>query len=306
MTPFPEQDPNKPFSEQIAPDTISSSSPLSSELPDDKMINEGYKKDPGNIWAWVFIVTAVSALIWGTLSQYANYMQDAVGPHPFLQVTNREMSRFLWQNPEFMRANVRMKTGYLPAFAVGEGMRLDPSLADEWAVVSPEVLFRYHTWQRLIGDTWFPRPIPAERFMTFLEASPQWNPHYWKAAPTQYTEFLASLDRNSTLDLSALQLSTLPQEVRVAFQGWQNFEYEGKAIESMQPTYKEVKEFIGAYPDYKRPFWQNIVDNSHGRYLGSLATHGADETVVPREELAPFLRVALFNVQESARAKKGM
>lgn len=304
MTPFPDKDPKKPFFEEISPDTISSSSPVPAELPDDQMIHEGYKQDPGNIWAWVFIVAAVSALIWGTLSQYTNYLQDAVGPHPFLQVTNREMSRFLWQNPEFMRANVRMKMGYLPAFAVGEGMRLDPSLADEWAIAPPEVLFRYHTWNRLIGETWFPRSIPAERFMTFLEASPQWTPRYWKAAPAAYTEFVASLDRTSTVDLSALQSTTLPQEVRVAFQGWQNFEYEGKLIESMQPTYKEVKEFIEAYPDYKRSYWQNIVDSSEGRYLGSVAMHEGNAAIVPREELSPFLRVALFNAKESARTKK--
>lgn len=272
-------------------------------LPDDKLIHEGYAKDPGNFWAWVLIVAAISALIWGALSQYTNYMQEVVGPHPFLQVTNREMSRFLWQNPEFMRANVRMKTGYLPAFAVGEGMRLDPSLADERAVASPEVIFRYHTWQRLIGEIWFPRPIPAERFMTFLQEAPQWAPYYWKGAPASYVEFVGSLDRNSKVDLAALQLSTLPQEVRVAFQGWQNFQYEGNQIESMQPTYAEVQRLLEAYPNYKRPLWQNIVDSSEGRYLGDVAAHAANEGIVPRQEIAPFLRVALYNAKESANTK---
>lgn len=278
---------------------------LSSELPEEKMINEGYRKDPGNFWAWILIAAAITALIWGTLSQYTSYMQETTKPRPFLQVTNREMSRFLWQNPEFMRATVTVKSGYLPAFAVGEGMRLDPSLANDWAIVPPEVLFRYHTWQRLLGGIWFSRPIPAGLFMAFLQAAPEWSPYYWKAAPASYTEFLESLDHNSTLDLSALQPSTLPLEVRTAFQGWQNFYYEGKQIEAYEPTFAEVKRFLELYPTYGRSYWQNIVDNSQGHYLGSLATHAADDMVVPHEELTPFLRVALYNARESQRAKAG-
>lgn len=278
---------------------------LSSELPEEKMINEGYKKDPGNFWAWILIAAAISALIWGTLSQYTSYMQDTLKPRPFLQVTNREMSRFLWQNPEFMRAHVSVKSGYLPAFSVGEEMRLDPSVANDWAVAPPEVLFRYHTWQRLLGGIWFSRPIPAERFLAFLKAAPEWSPYYWKEAPSSYAEFLASLDHNSTLDLAALQLGTLPIEVRIAFQGWQNFYDEGKQIAAMQPTFAEVKRFVELYPTYGRNLWQNIVDTDQGRYLGSLATHAADEALVPREEIPPFLRVALYNAQESQRPNKG-
>lgn len=294
-----------PFPTPQEKDTLSSKAPAPVELPEEQMINEGYKKDPGNFWAWVLIIAAVSALIWGTLSQYSSYMQETMKPRPFLQVTNREMSRFLWQNPEFMRPHVTVKSGYLPAFSVGEGMRLDPALANDWAVVPPEVLFRYHTWQRLLGTIWFARPIPAERFIAFLQAAPEWSPAFWKDAPNSYIEFLASLDPNSKIDLAALQLTTLPQEVRIAFQGWQNFFYEGKQIEAMQPTIGEVKRFLELYPAYKRNLWQNIVDNSQGRYLGQLDTRLADETVIPREELAPFLRVALYNAQESQRAKAG-
>jgi hypothetical protein len=301
MTPFPERE----------KDTLSKrpellKAPEPSQLPDNKMINEGYKKDPGNFWAWILIVAAISALIWGTLSQYSSYMQEAVGPHPFLHVTNREMSRFLWQNPEFMRANVRMKTGYLPAFTTGDGTRLDPALADEWAMAPPGVLFRYHVWDRLVGGIWFPRPIPAQRFMAFLQEAPQWAPTYWKGAPASYVDFIASLDHNSNVDLAALQLSTLPQEVRVAFQAWQNFQHEGKQIEALQPTYADVKQFLEQYPTYRRPYWQNIVDTNQARYLGSLATHttqaGSEENL-PREEIPPFLRIALYNAQESSHAK---
>lgn len=292
MTP-PQEDGHEDVLEQSKPP----SGLLETGLPDDKLIHEGYKQDPGNFWAWILIAAAVAALIWGGISQYTNYMHETTQPRPFLQVTNREMGRFLWQNPEMMRANVRVKSAYLPAFAVGDGMRLDPALADELAIAPPEVLFRYHTWQRLVGGVWFPRPIPAWRFVAFLQEAPEWTPYYWKNAPSSYAEFVASLDHNSTLDLSALQTSTLPQEVRSAFQGWQNFHDEGKQIAAMQPTYTEVKQFIESYPAYARPLWQNIVE----KYLASLATHAPDDTAMPSEEIPPFLRVALYNAKESAK-----
>lgn len=275
---------------------------IETELRDDKLIQErGYKSDPGLLWIWAFMLVAIVAILWGAGSWYAGYLGQKQADRPFLQVTNRDMSLFLWQNPEFMRVNAKTKSGYLPGFQYTDRVSVEPALADQFAIAPPEVLFRYHTWSRLIGEEYIARPIPVGEFSDFLDYCQEWQPKYWKDAPEAYKNTVAALDRNATLNLAQLPESTLPNVVRIAFQGWKNYMVEGAAINQLKPTYKQVSAFLRQHPHFARNFWQNIFDDESHRYLGSLAKQPDSDQVVPDSELAPFLKVVLFNFLQAAR-----
>lgn len=259
------------------------------------MVHEGYRKDPGALWMWLFCLAALVALLWGAGSSYTGYIQRQQENRPFLRVTNRELSLFLWQHPESLRINAKNKSGYLPAFQILDRASVEPALADQIVIAPPELLFQYHTWSRLLGDVWFPRPIPAAEFSDFLEYCEEWQPRYWPAAPKAYQDIVQALDAKATLDLQQLPESTLPRPVRIAFQGWKNFRLEGEAINGFSPTYAQLHDFLDKYPRYARNFWQNLLDSPTHQYLKSVADHDADETPVPASELVPFLRAALFN-----------
>jgi hypothetical protein len=259
------------------------------------MIHEGYKKDPTTLWAWIFFLAIFMALLWGAGSWYTGYLQTQQELKPFLRVSNRALSLFLWQHPELMRANAKSKSGYLPAFQYLERVSVEPALADQIAVAPPELLFQFHTWDRLVGDVWFPRAIPEPEFIAFLDYCEEWQPRYWPQAPKEYADLVASLQSASTIDLQQLPVSTLPRVVRIAFQGWKNFQQEGEAINQFIPTYAQVGEFLKNFPHYARNYWQNLYDNTTHQYLKSLAEHPTNQDPIPTSDLVPFLRAAVFN-----------
>lgn len=267
------------------------------ELPEEQFIQERYRQDPNTLYNWLFFLAFVLALLWGAGSWYAGYLHTQQLARPFLQVTNRALSLFLWQHPEYMRIHAKSKNGYLPAFQYLGKVTVEPALADQYAIAPPELLFRYHTWDRLIGKEWVPRPIPASEFLEFLEADEEWQPAHWPAAPQAYQDLLAGLTKESTLDLRELSEGTLPLQVRIAFQGWKNFMKEGKEIDAFRPTYAEVNQFLMQHPRYARNFWQNIEDRDGLHYLKRLSENKQSADFIPNEELAPFLKLALFNSQ---------
>lgn len=260
------------------------------------------------MWMWFAFLAAFLTLIWGIGSQYTGYLQENAETKPFLKVTNREISLFLWQNPEFMRANVAAKSGYLPGFEYVGHVTMNPRAADQLAIAPPTVLFRYHTWSRLLKSEYIPRPILVTEFVEFLENDEAWQPENWPDAPAAYKDMVKGLDPTSKNDMQKMPEATLPMDVKIAFQGWKNFQFEGEAIIAVSPTYKEMAALLKKYPHYARSYWRNIVDRGRNQYLKefSLATDELSDTIPP-EQLAPFLKVAFYNFlmsQKEAAAEK--
>src|SRR5271154_2343172 len=104
--------------------------PPNKPLQEKDFIQESYTKNPFPIWLWFFIVITITALLWGGGSWYTKRMNQEIRSSPFLQVTNRQLSLFLWQFPEYMRANARTKNGYLPGFQYQEKISVFPDVAD--------------------------------------------------------------------------------------------------------------------------------------------------------------------------------
>jgi hypothetical protein len=266
-------------------------------LSESEFIRENSGKNPIPAWLWLFLVTIVLSVMWGANSWFFNLWQLEIAKSPFLQVTNREMSVFLWQFPEHMRVNAKNKGGYLTGFQYQDKITVFPELADEYVVAPPGVLFLYHTWNRLMGNEIIPRSIPIEEFKEFLSYAEEWLPQYWKKAPQYYLDFIKNLNQSDVKDLSSLPDLSIPLQVRQSFQGWKNFFKEGEAINKISPSFTEVQTFLKRYPYYARPYWQNILLKSYPNYL--LAFTENNQKAVGPDQMAPFLRVALFNYLHS-------
>jgi len=268
----------------------------------DFISDEGYKKNPFPFWLWIFLLAAISAIVLGGNGWYQDKLASIFKANPFLQVTNREMSLFLWQNPEFMRVNSKQKVGYLPDFQYLEKISVDPSRADNYVVAPPEIIFRYHTWKRLISGEFISRPIPIQEFRDFINYAQEWQPTYWPAAPEEYAAMIESLATSQIQDLSILSVRALPQSVRMAFQGWKNYFKEGEAINHLQLTVAQVEEFLKDHPPYARNFWRNVVEDRYPDYLRLLMISHPDEaSSFPKDQLTPFLKVAIYNFLESKK-----
>lgn len=274
------------------------------ELPEKDFINEGYSKNPFPLWLWLFLLTTFIALVWGLGNWYTGKINFLTRASPFLQVTNRELSLFLWQNPEFMRVNVKEKAGYLPAFHNAEKVSVDPVDADHYVVAPPEVLFRYHTWKRLVSSEFTERPIPLQQFREFLEYDQEWHPMYWPESTKEYSQMVEGLPTSTVEDLSKLSQKELPLPVRMAFQGWLNFFKEGDAINALQVTEKQMHQFLDGHSNYARNFWRNIVEDTSPNYLISMGKRGTQsDAVIPKTEISSFLRVAVYNYLKAQKEK---
>lgn len=256
-------------------------------LTEKNFIHEGYSQDPFPFWFWLTTVVAFTAMLWGGYAWYSKKLTAEYAHDPFLQVTNREMSIFLWQEPELMRINASPKTAYLPGFQYVEKVSLEVPFADDYVIAPPETIFRYHAWHRLISKEFAQRPIPVNEFREFLDYAEEWKPENWAAAPEGYAKIVQHLDDQQELAVA------LPLSVRMAFQGWKNYFIEGDAINALDITYQELESFLALYPHYARNDWRNI---SGENYLSSLLRPVQDKhALVPTDEAPAFLRVALYN-----------
>ncbi len=268
------------------------------EIPDSLLGSNGSKKDRLPFWIWLFFI----ALLIGLFSIVQNWVEDQMeefhASTPFFQVTNRDFSLFLWQNPQFMRVNVSSKQAYLPGFQYLDKVTPYPVNADELVQAPPSVLFHYHTWNRLVSHETPLRPIKAASFKEFLRQSNEWTPQWWHDAPEGYVKLFEQLPK--VADDQVLQ--DLPYEVKQAYIGWKNYFFEGTAINELMPTYGQLEAFLSAYPHFARNYWRNITTEPN--YL-KMVTYGHPnlETIVPRDELSPFLRVALFNFLEARQGR---
>jgi hypothetical protein len=243
-------------------------------------------------------VIAIFTILWAGGTWLYQQRQTKVEENPFLNVTNREMSLFLWQNPEYMRIHNSGKTGYLPGFHASG--KVNPMLesVNDFAAAPPEVLFQYHTWKRLLGDYTFPRPIPIDEFKEFLSSSPEWSPENWKQAPTEYMQFIKEIDLMKVADLQTLPREVLPVSLRQAFLGWKNYYREGDLINKAVPTRGEMRAFLEQYPNFARHNWRNL----HPEYLRSLESASEDDQPLSNEELTSFLRAGYYNYKEAQKS----
>jgi len=230
-------------------------------------------------------------------------MDKKKSTEPFLEVTNRQFSNFLWQFPAFLRVNSTAKTGYLPAFETNEeGVKL--SAAEEDVIAPPDLIFLYQTWSRLLAPQYIPRPISPELFSEFLNQVEIWLPAVWEAAPEAYKEMIQSNSYLKIKDLQRVSEKELPLIVRQSFQGWKNYFKEGAEINALSPSVKEIQKFLIEHPTYARNYWRNISVIAKRqivseKYLVDLNSEPNSQKIVSADQLSSFLRVALFNAQQA-------
>lgn len=259
-------------------------------LEEKDFIHEEYHRNPFLLWKWLVAIITCTLLFYCTTHFYYSVFAAKYTENPFLQVTNREMSVFLWQNPQYMRVHVKQKSSYLPAFEYAERIGLKPEYAEDYVIAPPELLHLYHTWHRLLGNSCIPREILGNEFATFLTAVPEWTSRFWPQAPEGYLQLIERLSEGPNEKLSLLSLEKLPFEVRLAFLGWKNYFFEGDQINQFRPTYEEIVKLLSIYPQYGRNYWCNIVGDSY------LKSHHQDSAgAIPANELSGLLRAALFN-----------
>lgn len=269
------------------------------ELEEKDFIQNGLTKNPTPLYIWLCIGAFGFALLLGLGNWYNDKLSFFIKKSPFLQVTNRQLSLFLWQNPEFMRVNAKEKVNYLPGFNYLDSVNINIGYADQYVSAPPEVLFRYHTWDRLVKEEFTETPIALNDFKKFLHELPEWHPRYWPAAPSPYIKLVETIDTNTTEDLSKLSKDELPLDVRIAFQGWHNFFIDGEAINNLKPTVAQMEKFITSHPHYARNYWRNVVMAATPKYLATLVSKEAKpDEEIPSDELTSFLRVAYFNFNQ--------
>lgn len=276
--------------------------PENHQLSEKKFIQDDIPKNPIPFLFWGFLLTLIIVLIWGGELWYANFRSQQLALNPFLRVTNRELSLFLWQNSSYMRPHARSKSGYLPGFQYINSVGMDLESADSYAIAPPELLFLYHTWNRLLKKEFTPRPILISEFEEFLEYLKEWNPQNWPQAPKEYIKLLRDLPKMREENLLTLPLISVPIEVQMAFQGWKNYFKEGPSINKIRPLYKEIKAFMESHPHYARNYWRNIVSKESPNYLKSLTNNAFDpDAIFPNDELTVFLKVALYNYTQASK-----
>lgn len=267
---------------------------LVKELSERDFVHEEYGQNPFRLWCWLLTLLLVTVFFVSADNFYHLKLQKSYARNPFLRVTNRELSLFLWQSPNYMRVHVKSKNGYLPAFDYAERIGLNPEYADEYAIAPPELLFLYHTWKRLLADIVIERKVTSEDFRLFLVAVPEWSPRFWKGAPEGYVDMVGKF-----INGGVLLNEKLPKEVLQAFNGWKNYYFEGEMINNSRYTLKQVEELIDLYPHYGRSYWCNIYGDTYLKVdeQGEEGEEGLFTFAIGG--LSPLLSSALFNHHHS-------
>lgn len=259
------------------------------ELKEKDFIHEGIKDDPSPLLFWFLILVIIGSISWALTTWADKFLKEEIAESPFLQVTNREFSLFLWQNPEFMRINVSDKAAYAPAFNYIETLTMNPEMAEDYVVAPPDILFKYHTWNRLLSKEVPVQQVLRADFTEFLSFAQEWTPEYWKAAPENYKKTIRDLKQEST------PLLDVPYPVQQAYTGWKNFFKQGTAINEFTASYGLLDQLLTKYPHYARNYWQNLVPN----YLKSTDHPYDTEKAIPNDEQTSFLKSALYNFSRS-------
>lgn len=271
-------------------------------LEEKNFINEDYQKDPYPLWLWLAMVAIVAAFFWGMQGWINKDVMEHISNSPFLQVTNRQLSLFLWQFPEFMRINAKQKEGYLPGFEYQDKkVNIKQGMSEMYASAPPEVLFMFHTWSRLLRPELSLREFSAAEFKQFLGEFPEWSPENWPEGPSSYKAFIDKMDSLSA-EQFASQSKALPIDIQIAVTGWKNFFFEGTEIDAVSPTLSQVKAFLERHPHYARNYWINIVNDERPKYLASLSKTGAKNgtknganKVLAQDEMTGFFKAGFYN-----------
>lgn len=260
------------------------------------------------VWLWIFLATILISLIWGMMGWYKGVVSTEKKTEPFLDVTNRDFSVFLWQFPSYIRSNSSKKIGYLTGFFKDKAALNLPD-AEKLVSAPPDLVFLYHTWKRLLVPEHTSRAIKPQEFTEFLGQSKEWDPANWPDAPKGYVQFIQSQDYKKTENLQTLPEETLPQIVRMAFQGWINYFKEGAQINEISPTVQEVQHFLEAHPHYKRNYWRNIQEIADQEVAGPDYLHIllhvdlSPTEKLPSQQVPSFLKVALYNAEQAEKEK---
>jgi hypothetical protein len=255
-------------------------------------------------WMWLFFAAALVSIILGTYSWYGQAVQKDERAEPFLAVTNRDFSVFLWQYPQYLKVNAGKKMGYLPGF-YGDKENMIIQEAEHFVSAPPDLLFLFHTWNRLLAPEYIKRPISPSEFQEFLERLPEWVPSNWAAAPPEYAALVKSDGYKKIDNLETLTEEELPKIVRLAFQGWRNYYKDGPQINTFAPTIGQVKKFLEKYPNYARNYWRNIAEVDGQPIAGlnylSILLIGLPNPAekFPGDQLTSFLKAAMYNDEKS-------
>ncbi len=253
------------------------------------------------IWIWLAVGAAVVAVILGTGSWLKQGVSEGLKTSPFANVTNRQLSLFLWQFPEYMRANLPAKEYYLSGFNYSNGkVSMVTSQADKITSAPDDILYLYHTWSRLLKPGAVLRRVPLDTFKEFLKEFPEWMPDNWPEASQSYKDLVAKLDVANPDDFLKQSRTNLPNDVLIAVTGYRNYYKEGADIDKFSPFYEELDHFVNTHPNYARNFWRNILLKSRPDYLLVLTSGKYNaKAVVSPTEMAGFLKVAMFNDAQS-------
>ncbi|ADI37937.1 hypothetical protein [Waddlia chondrophila] len=258
------------------------------QLSEKDFIHETKSSEGWKVWLGLGIVALAFILLVFSSKWMLDQTHQKINKSPFLQVTNREFSLFLWQNPEFMRSNRKKKTGYLSGFHSYPKASPIPEQADEWVSAPPDVLFLYHTWKRLLSSDRFSRSVSIVEFHEFLDDAKEWQPIYWKGASPEYTQLVSRLLQLDQIDIR----DQLPEPVLQAFIGWKNYYKEGKKINDSAYTSAYVASFLKKHPAYASNYWRPMYPD----YLRSLDPSSRE--TIPSSEIPSFLKAALYNSKD--------
>jgi hypothetical protein len=286
------------------PDNTKQPPHLEKPLSEKNFIHNGWSLWSVPFWVWIALMVILSSLIFGGKQWVDSLIQQEKGRRPFLEVTNREFSVFLWQFPSFLPNHLSQRSSYLPGF-FAQTENLIPAYAEELVSAPPDLIFLYHTWHRLLAPDFIRRPINPSEFEEFLTQLPEWQPDVWKQAPEGYVELIKSKNYTHLKNLQTLPESSLPLMVRQAFQGWKNYFNEGPQINDLHPTVGEVLTFLEHHPTYARSYWRNIDRIADQPIAGlnylllTLRPTVDKEERFPFDQLSSFLKVALFNAEQA-------
>ncbi|MBB64046.1 MAG: hypothetical protein CMO81_03185 [Waddliaceae bacterium] len=266
------------------------------KLREEDFIHEESTTNPYPMWffAGLIVIVLVAMFLSGQFT--SNTLSSSYNQDPFRQVSNREISLFLWQYPRFMRVNSTNKSSYLSGFRDEDYIRVRIARSEEYAVAPPELFFHYHAWKRLLKPHLPLRKIQAGEFSEFLHFCQIWHPRNWAKSPASYKDLVSQLHKEIVSDFDDLPLEKIPRDVQIAFQGWKNYFREGEEINQQSITHAQMQEFLAEHPEYGRNYWRNILSDYVPRYLEStLETELDPNAVIAQGELSSFLRVAYFN-----------
>ncbi|MDR3625124.1 MAG: hypothetical protein P4L16_08330 [Chlamydiales bacterium] len=254
-----------------------------------------YHKETFSLWFCLVFLIVLIGILYSVFYTRDSWIEKKIDDNPFLQVTYREFSLFLWQNPEFMKINFKGPSEYLKNVKEDK-IGILPDFAESYVMAPPEVLFRFHLWKELLGKKLLSRPIFFQEFQEFLQYSQEWTVLYWQTAPQSYLTLINLISFDPLLYHSFDLRELLPFEVSLAFQGWKNYFKEGGEINEIEFTYGEILKFLSRYPELSRSYWRNVLKEMVPEYLIYQTQENIDlKDKVNKREVSSLLKVYYYN-----------